>query len=72
MSDWLQQAACKGKTGPFFSSHVEDQKLARKLCAGCPVANECLAYAMSDVNLAGIWAGLTVRERWEPRHRSVA
>ena len=63
--DWLQQAACKGKTRPFFSRDVEDLARARKLCAGCPVRDECFEYAMSDLNLQGVWAGLTAMERRE-------
>ena len=42
--EWIQQAACKGKTGPFFSRYVEDLARARVLCAGCPVRAECLEY----------------------------
>ncbi len=63
MLDWLQYAACKGKTGPFFSRYADDVALARKLCAGCPVREECLDHAMSDLSLVGLWAGLTADER---------
>lgn len=63
--DWRQQAACKGKTSPFFSRDVEDLAQARRLCAGCSVRDECFEYAMSDRNLQGVWAGLTARERRE-------
>ena len=70
--DWIQQAACKGKTGPFFSRYVEDLARARDLCAGCPVNAECLEYAMNDLSLLGIWAGLTVGQRNDRRHGSAA
>ncbi len=65
--DWLQQAACKGKTDPFFSKHMDDLVFARHLCAGCPVRDECFDYAMSDLNLHGVWAGLSAEERRDLR-----
>jgi len=36
---------------------------ARAICATCPVTEDCLAYAMGDVDTVGIWAGTTGRER---------
>lgn len=32
---------------------------ASNLCGGCPVATECLAYAMAHPELDGIWGGTT-------------
>jgi WhiB family transcriptional regulator, redox-sensing transcriptional regulator len=65
--EWLQQAACKGKTGSFFSKHPNDLAFARELCASCPVRDECFEHAMSDLNLHGVWAGLTSEQRRELR-----
>lgn len=70
--NWFQQAACKGKTDPFFSSHPGDVARARKLCGDCPVRSECLDLAMSDLNLQGVWAGLTAQERQKLRWGRVA
>jgi WhiB family redox-sensing transcriptional regulator len=36
---------------------------AKAVCAGCPVATECLAYADEQRERAGIWGGKTVAER---------
>jgi WhiB family redox-sensing transcriptional regulator len=40
-----------------------DVKRCRAVCRGCLVRKECLAYAMSDASLTGIWGGTTDRER---------
>ncbi|HXN60977.1 MAG TPA: WhiB family transcriptional regulator [Acidimicrobiales bacterium] len=63
--DWRQQAACKGDVDRFFSRDAVDLARARRMCAGCPVRDECFEYAMSHPNLQGVWAGLTPRERRE-------
>lgn len=36
---------------------------AKKLCESCPVQRECLAYAVANPELLGIWGGLTPKER---------
>ena len=38
-------------------------KLARQLCAECPVNNLCLEYAIEAEESFGVWGGLTPRER---------
>jgi len=70
--DWLQRAACRGETGSFFSRGKDDLAHARELCQSCTVRNECLAYALSDPELEGVWAGLTAKQRQQIRRRRVA
>lgn len=45
---------------------------AIKVCALCPVADECLAFAMkfetNDVRRYGVWGGKTPREREYIKH----
>jgi WhiB family redox-sensing transcriptional regulator len=37
---------------------------ARRICAGCEVRPECLAWALAQPEqLAGVWGGTTERER---------
>ena len=38
-------------------------KRSRSVCARCPVASECLDYALDLGTKVGIWGGLTERER---------
>jgi hypothetical protein len=40
-------------------------------CAGCPVREDCLAFALEHEDLVGVWGGTTAEERREMR-RSVA
>jgi WhiB family transcriptional regulator, redox-sensing transcriptional regulator len=62
----MHRAACTGKLGMFFPSksaaHASNEA-ARRICATCPVYDECLAYALADPTLAGTWAGTTEAER---------
>ncbi len=57
-------AACRGM-GPDFFFPTSSVSLARaeRICARCPVAAECLATALEDPSLHGIWAGTSARER---------
>jgi hypothetical protein len=45
---------------------------ARKLCAGCEVKNECLAFALDTGEEWGVWGGLTARDRKKLRKNSAA
>lgn len=65
---WQAQAACR-EVDPelFFSdSHSTPDKArverARTVCSPCPVAYECLRYAMATGS-DGVWAGTTKDQR---------
>ena len=65
---WLEQALCKGAPTVIFypnvgRGHNEHYDEARRLCAACPVADECLTYAISKKERHGLWGGLTERQR---------
>jgi len=38
-------------------------KVAKSLCAECPIQRDCLEYAVEAKEEWGIWGGLTSRER---------
>jgi WhiB family transcriptional regulator, redox-sensing transcriptional regulator len=60
---WMARAACRGMdSATFFPSRGEPTAEAREVCAGCPVAGPCLAYAVAE-GLEGVWAGTSKRER---------
>ena len=61
---WQSLAACRG-TGPdrHFPARGASLVATRALCASCTVRSECLAYALADPDLAGVWGGTTDRER---------
>jgi WhiB family redox-sensing transcriptional regulator len=76
--DWRDLAACNGhdpstffpagETGPA----AEQIAMAKKVCGGCDVREECLSYAIETNQVAGIWGGLTEDERRPVRRRWLA
>ncbi len=76
--EWRDLAACAshdpnlffpaGETGPA----AEQIKLAKSICAGCDVAEDCLSYAIETNQVAGVWGGLTEDERRPVRRRWLA
>ena len=61
---WRELAACRGTDlEVFFPGRGETAGPARQVCAGCPVRQACLDYAITNQITHGIWGGLTERER---------
>jgi WhiB family redox-sensing transcriptional regulator len=61
---WQAQAACRGRgTTEFFPIGGGDSLSARLVCRSCPVAKECLEYALERPGLKGIWGGTSERHR---------
>jgi WhiB family transcriptional regulator, redox-sensing transcriptional regulator len=73
---WQARAACAAPdVDPrwFFHEGGRPAALAKDVCRRCPVAEECLAYALgADGRLEGTWAGLTRKERRDRRLRPAA
>lgn len=70
---WQQQAACIDQPlNLFFPAPGEHDKVkkAKAICNGCAVIEQCAAYALSfpDRALAGIWGGMTERDRARVSH----
>jgi WhiB family redox-sensing transcriptional regulator len=42
---------------------------ARRICAGCQVRQQCLAFAVENQEAHGIWGGTTAEERARERKR---
>jgi WhiB family redox-sensing transcriptional regulator len=67
--NWRDRAACRtedpelffsvGTTGPALDQLTE----AKSVCQRCPVAGECLAWALDTDQRAGVWGGLSEDER---------
>jgi WhiB family transcriptional regulator, redox-sensing transcriptional regulator len=66
MDDWWDSAAC-AQVDPdlFFPAHASSgvNRLAKRICAGCPVRGECAEYAVKHDEGFGVWGGMTERER---------
>ena len=64
LAGWRYRAACRGTDlQVFFPGRGETAEPARQICAGCPVRQPCLDYALSHGITHGIWGGLTERDR---------
>jgi WhiB family transcriptional regulator, redox-sensing transcriptional regulator len=63
-TDWMRDGLC-AQTDPeeFFPGKGSDVRSAKFVCAGCPVLEQCRAYAVDRPNLSGIWGGTSDRER---------
>ena len=61
---WQEHALC-AQTDPeaFFPEKGGSTREAKKICVGCEVKAECLAYALANDERFGIWGGLSERER---------
>lgn len=58
----------------FFpeDGHRDQARRARQVCAVCPVADDCLRYALDHFIRDGVWGGTTLRQRepmWRARRR---
>ena len=63
---WRKQAACRGIDAAVFYPVSEDEAdaaEAKEICAGCPVRQACLEYALAHREREGVWGGATERER---------
>ena len=63
-NNWMTRARC-ANTDPshFFPSDGVGVELAKKTCAGCPVAEQCLEYALTRRVEHGVWGGCSERQR---------
>jgi WhiB family redox-sensing transcriptional regulator len=72
---WRDDAACRSlDTNLFFpigetGDAVHQTEAAKAICAVCPVQAECLEFAMSTNQQAGIFGGLNEHERRSLRRR---
>jgi len=71
--DWRDRAACAGTDGEmFFAEDGEGIDRAVDVCRACPVKRDCLTYALDNHIRAGIWGGITERQRIRGRRTPVA
>jgi WhiB family redox-sensing transcriptional regulator len=67
--NWFQEAICIGKDPELFfpigstgPAAIQAEK-AKAVCVGCPVREECLDWALTTGQDAGVWGGLSEEER---------
>ena len=66
-ADWREQAECKDDPIPdlWFVPPGDRHGIAaaKAICHRCPVAAECLAEAMADPSIVGVWGGTGEQQR---------
>ena len=68
---WLDAGLC-AQTDPeaFFPDKSGTNTDAKRTCAACDVTAACLAYALADPSLEGVWGGTSQRERQAMRRKA--
>lgn len=62
--EWTQDALCaQVDTDLFYPEQGGSTREAKAICARCPVAARCLAYALEHNERYGIWGGVVERDR---------
>jgi len=73
VTPWREAASCASLTDEVsFFPDAEDIAAisrAKAVCATCPVASECLSWAIETNQGEGIWGGHTPKERRAIRRR---
>ena len=60
----MKRAQCVGEApAVFFPSDGVGVLRAQKICASCPVIDECLDYALANHISHGVWGGASERQR---------
>jgi WhiB family redox-sensing transcriptional regulator len=83
MSDWFELAECRPELGhdpelwfpasdPRSLKGRQDRAEAKAICAGCPVRDACLRFALERGEDTGVWGGLDEAERRAVRRRRIA
>lgn len=61
---WMADALCpQVDSDIFFVNKGESTQPAKAVCALCPVASECLKYALDNDFRFGVFGGYSERER---------
>jgi WhiB family redox-sensing transcriptional regulator len=63
-TEWMARGTCVHEPpSTFFPSDGVGVEVARRICAGCPVQEPCLEYALAQRIEHGVWGGCSERER---------
>ena len=71
--DWKTRGSCIDlPSNLFFPGKGESHRDAQRVCATCPVRQECLEYALANGIKFGIWGGESERGRRAIRKQRLA
>ena len=63
-TEWMTQGKCRDLPWDvFFPRDGMGVPAAQKICATCPVSQDCLEYALENHINHGVWGGCSERER---------
>lgn len=63
-TSWMARARCRDMPPEiFFPSDGAGVTVAQQYCAVCPVAGQCLDYALDNGIEHGVWGGASERKR---------
>ncbi len=66
----MKRALCAGEPPDvFFPSDGVGVLRAQKICASCPVVEDCLEYALAHHISHGVWGGSSERQRRRLQHQ---
>ena len=71
--DWRAEGACRTADPNLFFpvavGAVANRQIAKaqRICAGCPVRQQCLDFALRTPEPAGVWGGTTPEQRIRAR-----
>lgn len=73
-AQWMSQAAClNADREVFFPEKGGPGDDAKRICAHCPVVQECLDWALAlPADTVGVWGGTTPKERRTLRRMGAA
>jgi WhiB family redox-sensing transcriptional regulator len=61
---WRKRGACRGMDPDLWYPEMgATSREGKRICAGCPVREECLEYALAKRERFGIWGGESERAR---------
>jgi WhiB family redox-sensing transcriptional regulator len=63
-TEWMAEGKCRDlPPDVFFPSEGLGVQAAQRICAECPVIDQCLEYALAQRIDHGVWGGCSERER---------
>ena len=63
-AEWMAEGKCRDVAPEtFFPNDGVGVIQAQRICATCPVATQCLEYALANHIDHGVWGGKSERER---------
>jgi WhiB family redox-sensing transcriptional regulator len=63
-TQWMTRGKCREMPpSVFFPSDGLGVQAAQRICATCPVIDDCLEYALANRIDHGVWGGRSERER---------